>query len=125
MSVAGPSSSSRPAACSGDMYAGVPSAWPNTVADDSPPDRGCSVASPRARSPRIPADRFGQAPVDDQRLAVLAEHDVARLQVAVQDAAAVGVGDRVADVDEPPEQLPELAAQSKSCYGFARREWSS
>ena len=51
--------------------------------------------------------RFGQPPVHDQRLAVLAEHDVARLQVAVQHPAAVGVGNGVAHVDEPAQQLAQ------------------
>ena len=36
---------------------------------------------------------------------MLADDDVARLDVAVQDAPAVGVVDGVADVEEPPEQL--------------------
>ena len=39
---------------------------------------------------------------------MLADDDVARLDVAVQDAAAVRVLDRVADVDEPPQQLAQL-----------------
>ena len=39
---------------------------------------------------------------------MLADDDVARLDVAVQHAAAVGVVDRVADVDEPPQQLAQL-----------------
>ena len=72
--------------------------------------------SARRRSPAMHrhdvglADHLGQPPVDDQRLAVAAQHDVGRLQVAVEHAAAVGVVDRVADVEEPPEQLPELDA---------------
>ena len=66
-------------------------------------------ASARRRRARLgPAQRLGQAPVDHQRLAVLADDDVARLDVAVQHAAAVGVVDRVADVDEPPQQLAQL-----------------
>ena len=51
--------------------------------------------------------RLGQAPVDDQGLAEGAEHDVRGLEVAVDHPPAVGVGDRVADVDEPPEELAE------------------
>ena len=64
------------------------------------------------RHPRRPAllaaDRLGQAPVDDQGLAEGAEHDVARLEVPVEDAPAVRVGDGVADVDEPLEQPAEV-----------------
>ncbi len=50
---------------------------------------------------------LGQPPVDDQRLAVAAEHDVARLQVAVEDPAAVRVADRLADRHEAAEQLAQ------------------
>jgi len=61
----------------------------------------------RGRCGLRPAQTLGQAPVDHQGLAVLAEHDVARLQVAVEDAPAVGVVDRVTDVEEPPQQLQQ------------------
>ena len=54
-----------------------------------------------------PARRLGQAPVDDQRLAILADDDVGRLDVAVDHAAGVGVLDGVADVDEPPQERPQ------------------
>ena len=52
-------------------------------------------------------DELGQAPIDDERLAEGAQEDVRRLQVAVQDAPVVRVGDRVADVDESAEQVAE------------------
>ena len=87
------------------MYGGVPSAEPVCVSADPPAEEGRSVASEASLRAPSAGRRLGQAPVDDQRLAVLAEHDVARLQVAVQHAPAVGIGDRVADVDEPPEEL--------------------
>ena len=54
-----------------------------------------------------PIDRLGQAPIDDQRLAVGAQHDVRRLQVPVQHPAAVREIHRVADVEEMPQQLPQ------------------
>ena len=38
---------------------------------------------------------------------MLADDHVARLEIAMQDSSAVGVVDRVADVDEPPEQFAE------------------
>ena len=87
------------------MYAGVPSREPSTVGCTSEPDSGLSVGSATAGEPafHVPADRLGQAPVDHQRLTVVAQHDVARLQIAVQHPAAVGVADRIADVQEPSQ----------------------
>ena len=73
---------------------------------------GRGRASASARPTSAPGSArpsgLGQAPVDHQRLAVLADDDVARLDVAVQHAPAVGVLDRVADVEEPPQQLAQL-----------------
>ena len=91
----------------GAHVAGVPIAEPARVLSTALPEGGRSVGSASVGPELGSADDLGQAPVDDQRLAVLAEHDVARLQVAVQHAAAVGVGDRVADVEEPPQQPPQ------------------
>ena len=54
------------------------------------------------------AGRLGQPPVDQQRLAEPAQHHVVRLEVAVQHPLAVRERDRLADVDEPPQQLAEL-----------------
>ena len=65
-------------------------------------DRAGRLAAPR------PVERFGQAPVDDQRLAERPEHDVDRLDVAVQNFPVVGVGDRVAGVDESSDQGVEV-----------------
>src|SRR5690242_14151515 len=39
---------------------------------------------------------------------MLAQDDVARLDVAMKDATAVRIVDGVADVDEPPQQLAQL-----------------
>src|SRR6188508_2000484 len=47
----------------------------------------------------------GQTPIDDERFAKRAEQDIGRLQIAVNDAAAVGEGYRFADVQEPPQEL--------------------
>ena len=90
------------------MKAGVPSAEPGSVSELPLADEGTSVRSSDASVRVRAAHRLGQAPVDDQGLAVLADDDVARLQVAVQHAAAVRVLDRVADVEKPPQQLPQL-----------------
>ena len=100
------------------MYCGVPMAEPSCVAADCRwPTAVRQRLLGRAARRSAGSDRLGQAPVDDQRLAVFAEHDVARLQVAVQHAAAVGVGDGVADVDEPAEQA--AAAPSGRSPGVA------
>ncbi len=52
-------------------------------------------------------DRLGEPPVDHEGFAEPAEHDVVGLEVAVDDAAAVRVGDRVAGVDQAAEQPAE------------------
>jgi hypothetical protein len=47
-----------------------------------------TMSPPRHTSPRfvvLDADGLGQSPVDNQRFPVLAKHDVAGLQIAVQD----------------------------------------
>ena len=51
---------------------------------------------------------LGQPPIQYEGLSEIAEHDVVRLQVAVQDAASVRIVDRVAHVDEMPQQLAQL-----------------
>ena len=87
------------------MYAGVPTPCPLPSAAVAPRRRP-QRSPPRRRRRLRRADDLGQAPVHHQRLAVVAQHDVRRLQVAVHDAPAVGVVDGVADVDEPAQQLP-------------------
>ena len=62
----------------------------------------------RVRGGVGPVERLGQAPINDQRFAIFTDHDVAWLQVAMEHAAAVGILDGVADVEEPPEELLEL-----------------
>ena len=51
---------------------------------------------------------LGQAPVDDDGLAEVADHDVGRLEVAVDDALAVGVGDRLGDGDDVRQERQAL-----------------
>ena len=51
----------------------------------------------------------GQPPVEHDHLAELAHHHVIGLEVAVDHAPAMGVADRLADVDEGRQQLLELA----------------
>ena len=49
-------------------------------------------------------EHLGEAPVHDLDLAEAADHDVRRLQVAVDHALRVGVGDRLADLLEDGEE---------------------
>ncbi len=53
-----------------------------------------------ARAPEL----LGESPVDDDSIAESAEQDVARLQVAMDDAGPVRVGDRLGDGDDPREE---------------------
>jgi hypothetical protein len=62
-------------------------------ADHCQAGRGVAIRPGREVFRRGQVERLGQAPVDDHGLAVLAHHDVGRLEIAVQDALAVGVGD--------------------------------
>src|SRR6516165_979903 len=75
-SAAGPTSRVLPAACSGDMYAGVPRMSPVRV-------RSCSSSRRLARPKSVTLGTNSAA---------CGEEDVRRLQVAVKDAALVGVG---------------------------------
>src|SRR5690606_28766815 len=54
-----------------------------------------------------PLDEGGQAEVDEDGVAVLAEEDVGRLDVAVDDAALVGCGQRLGDLVEDGSRLAE------------------
>ena len=85
----------------------MPGVSPGSVRLPEPAESGRSVASLGVRRLLGPSDRLGQPPVDHQGLAVGAQQDVVRLEVAVQDAPAVCVGHRVADVEEPAEQLAQ------------------
>ena len=85
------------------MYDGVPSAEPGSVSADPLAELGINARS-SAAGPLRSALRLGETPVDDECLAVLADDDVPRLDVAVEHAPAVGVVDRVTDVQEPPQE---------------------
>ena len=66
---------------------------------------------------------LGETPVHDQRFAVLAKHDVPRLQVAVQHAAAVGVGDRLTHLEELLQEPAEGdVVLLRTGYGRRKRE---
>ena len=51
----------------------------------------------------------GQVEVEQQRLAVVAEQDVGRLEVAMEDAALVGVGQPVGQAGGQPEDRLDVA----------------
>ena len=80
---------------------------PVTSAGDEPAGGGSPAASAAVV---VRSEPLGQSPVHHQRLAVGAEHEVRRLQVAVHDPLVVGVGHRVADGDELLEQAAEPQA---------------
>ena len=65
------------------------------------------------------AQGFGEAPIDHQRLAVFANDDIGRLDVAMQHAARVGIVDRIADVQEPA-QLAPLEPAGPGCSSDVR-----
>ena len=65
-------------------------------------------------------DDARDAPVEHVDLAVVAEHDVRRLEIAMDDAARVRELDREADVDE---RARAAAARGSSCVRrFAERD---
>ncbi len=89
-------------------------------------DQGAVVQRRRRRCGLSPTHALGQAPVDDQGLAVLAQHDVARLEVAMEHAAAVGVVDGVADVEEPAQELlvqRQSRPRATGAAAFTPRAW--
>ena len=52
--------------------------------------------------------RLGQAPVDHEGLTVAADDDVARFDVAMEDATTVGILNGVAYISEAPEETTKL-----------------
>ncbi len=87
MSLAGPTASPR--ACSGLMYWRVPRTSPVAVTSsgDAFGDGTSSPASVAASR----TEPLGQAPVHHQRFAVGPQHDVRRLQVAVNDPLVMSI----------------------------------
>ena len=54
------------------------------------------------------AQQSGQPPVEHHHLAEVTEHHIAALEVAVEHAAGVGVGDCVADADKRRQQFAQF-----------------
>jgi hypothetical protein len=103
MSVRASNLSRSPRACSGGMYCGVPTTMPTMVIIAAP--SSCRAERTSVREGSAPAaslrpEALRETPVHHQHLAVVAEHDVLGLQIAVDDALAVREGERVADLLE-------------------------
>ena len=94
------------------MYDGVPSTEPARDSIASDPLRSVRTAESSSLGADRPllvghaplVEHLGQAPVHDLDLAEAADHDVRRLQVAVDHAPRVGVGHRLADLLEDREE---------------------
>ena len=65
----------------------------------------------------VPPARPGQSPIDHQRLAVLAEHNIAGLDVPMQHSPAVRILDGTTDVQKTAQQLVELERTLAGCAG--------
>ena len=74
----------------------------------------------------VGVDPLGQAEVGDVRLALLVQQDVRRLQVAVEDAALVGMVDRLGDDGDQPGRGARVVGEllRAACPGWSRRSAS-
>ena len=109
------------------MNAGVPSTLPACVCGRLRRRTGlpstrrvCSGVGARPW-PASRAEDLGQPPVHDLDLAEGADHDVGRLQVAVDDAVGVGVADRLADLLEHRQQPAAVVRRVRPLLRGARR----
>ena len=94
-------------ACSGDMYAGVPATAPGRLEPSCRrPASGVVFAEALAGLRQL-----RQAEVEHLDDAVRRHHDVAGLEVAVDDAARVRGGERVGERDRDAQRLAEAAAR--------------
>ncbi len=110
-----------PRACSGAMYDGVPMTDPACDrSESSEPLRAVAMtvspawsSLPALRVVDDPAARqdLGQAPVHHLDLAERADHHVRRLQVAVDHAPGVGVGDRLGDRLEDRQEAGQVVGR--------------
>ena len=72
-------------------------------------DRG--AGRPGLRLPQ----HFGQAPVEHHQFPKFTDRHVLRLEIAVDDAPVMGVGDRLAGGNEQREQTPQLQCVDAPC----------
>jgi hypothetical protein len=91
------------------MKAGVPMSEPVTVREVSRERRSWRESRVRSRSARPARGRLGagEAEVEDADAAVVADHDVGGLEVAVDQAGRVGGGEALAGLAEHGEDLGE------------------
>ena len=101
------------------MYDGVPMIAPDCESAPPPAVRmvvtcGSSHRGLFVRSLATlgaPLEHLREAPVDDLHLAEGADHDVRGLEVAMDDAARMGVGDGLAHLLEDREEPAELVGR--------------
>ncbi len=91
----------------GAHTASVPSTVPMTVPSEPGRDSGESAGFTRALAV-VPADDLHQAPVENERLSVRTQHDVARREVTVHQTATVRIRDGVANVEYPAKQFMQF-----------------
>ena len=101
-----------PSACSGDMYAAVPTTRPSDVRGRSP---AATVTSSWLTS--AVSVRLRQAEVHHLDPAVRAHHHVARLEVAVHDPGGVGGRQSIRDRDGVLQGLAETHAVARDQVG--------
>src|SRR5262245_58266978 len=107
--------SMAPMACSGGMYAGVPSTLPARVASLSSRPESIAVAATVIASSVAPRgfnllgrQDLGESPVHDLHFAEGTHHDVDRLQVPVNDSVRVRVPNRLAHLLEDGDRVGDV-----------------
>ena len=101
MSVAGPTSALRPAACSATCSSACPAITPSL-------------------SPRSRAQNLGQPEVGHIRLLVAVQKDVRRLEVAIDDAVGVQVLYRAGDRGHHPHDRRKDSTEQRARAGSLR-----
>ena len=114
----GASSTARPLACSGDMYAAVPSSTPACVMAGDVSIGECDRIAVRAAC-RV--QRLGQAEVEHLDDAVGRDLHVGRLEIAVDDAALVRRLERLGDLPRDGQRLVERQRPTRDAIGERRR----
>ncbi len=105
-------STSSPRACSGDMYAIVPTVVPATLVKCSGGLVSLTRVEVPARSPVL-GRQLREAEVEHLHRAAAREEDVGRLDVAMQDAFGVRRVERVGDLRRDVEHVPQIERPSR------------
>ena len=61
---------------------------------------------------RVRFGELGEPEVEDLRVAVLRDHEIAGLEVAVDDPGGVGLGESLGRLRQPSEECPEIGSTS-------------